>query len=141
MPQLEIDSRTARALEFAARMAHVSPGQLVARLVDQASRGEGQLAGAEADDRVGVCADYAGFRTKGLYDSLTGRIDVVAGPLEGRSFKTPSSAARAVVEHYKPGVSPQRNGWSFWMLDDGSSLPLQSIRHSAPAAGHQPAGA
>ena len=141
MPQLEIDSRTARALEFAARMAQVSPGQLVARLVDQASRAEGQLPGAVTDDRVGVCADYAGYRTKGLYDPLTGRIDVAAGPLEGKSFKTPSSAARAVVEHYKPGVNPQRNGWSFWMLDDGSNLPLQSIRHTGAATGPQPAGA
>ncbi|MDQ1308039.1 MAG: hypothetical protein QG671_3873, partial [Actinomycetota bacterium] len=26
------------------------------------------------------------------------------------------------------GVSPNRNGWSFWILDDGTGRFLQSIR-------------
>lgn len=37
MPQLEIDTLTARTLEFAAPMAHLTPGQVVARLVERAS--------------------------------------------------------------------------------------------------------
>jgi hypothetical protein len=36
-----------------------------------------------------------------------------------------------VVAHYKPDVSPSRNGWSFWVLDDGSGKFLQTIRHPA----------
>lgn len=140
MPQLEIDARTARALEFAARMAQVSTGQLVARLVDQASRGESPM-GAAADDRVGVYADYAGYRSRGLFDPTTGRIDLGAGPLEGKSYKTPTAAARAVIQHYRPEVSASRNGWSFWLIDDGSARPLQSIRHGGLAVVDQPAGA
>lgn len=69
-----------------------------------------------------------GFRTAGRYDPKAGRIDITTGPLDGRSFKSPSSAARAVVGHYKPAVNPHRNGWSFWSLDDGSKRLLQSIR-------------
>ncbi len=130
VPQLEIDPQTARALEFAARMAQVTPGQLVARLVDQASLAvpEADSASAEREDRVRIYADYEGFRTTGLFDATTSRIDITAGPLDGQSFKSPSSAARAVVGHYKPGVNPHRNGWSFWFLDDGSKRVLQSIR-------------
>lgn len=37
-------------------------------------------------------------------------------------------AARAVMAHYKPRVSPNCNGWSFWVLDDGSGKHLQCIR-------------
>lgn len=57
-----------------------------------------------------VYADYDGHRTHASYDPDTTRIDVTFGPLAGRSFKTPTGAARAVVAHYKPGISPNRNG-------------------------------
>ncbi|MEV5252853.1 hypothetical protein AB0K98_13965 [Streptomyces werraensis] len=41
-----------------------------------------------------------------------------------------SGPVDAWVTHYKPGVNPNRNGWSFWVLDDGSGGLLQTIRHS-----------
>ncbi|MGF7239465.1 MAG: hypothetical protein ACQSGP_31590 [Frankia sp.] len=85
----------------------------------------------ETPGKVIVYADYEGHRTHGHYDGSTTRIDITSGALAGRSFKTPTGAARAVVAHYKPGVSPNRNGWSFWVLDDGSGRFLQSIRGSA----------
>jgi len=134
--QLEIDARTARALEFAARMANVTPAQLVARLVDQASLptpyGEagGSPPSTTAEHRVAIYADYEGFRTRALFDPGTSRVDITSGPLEGRSHKSPTGAAGAVVGHYKPTVSPHRNGWSFWFIDDGSGRMLQSIRGS-----------
>ncbi|MFJ2776251.1 MULTISPECIES: hypothetical protein [unclassified Kitasatospora] len=132
MPQVEIDIQTARALEFAARMAGVTPGQVVARLVADAS-----LAAPAArqnapvppgDKRVAVHATYEGFLTKALFDPETSRVDITSGPLDGTSHKTPSSAARAIVQHYNPDVSGSRNGWSFFTLSDGSKRPLQSIR-------------
>lgn len=123
---------THRSLEFAARMSGRTAGEVVARLVAAASMPvstpKEETERAEASEGVGVYVVYAGHRTQGRYDPATRRIDITSGPLGGRSFKTPTGAARAVVSHYKPGVSPHRNGWSFWMLDDGSGRYLQSIR-------------
>lgn len=85
---------------------------------------------AEKERKVGVYVDYEGHRTRGSYDRDTKRIDITSGPLAGQSFKTPTGAARAVVAYYKLDVNPNRNGWSFWLLDDGSGGLLQSIRHS-----------
>ena len=133
MAQLEIDTRTARALEFAARMANVSPSQLVARLIDQASlptpygEASGSPPSMTAERRVAIYADYEGFRTRrSSTRAEPGRHHL--GPARGRSHKSPTGAARAVVGHYKPTVSPHRNGWSFWSIDDGSGRTLQSIR-------------
>ncbi|MYV97575.1 hypothetical protein [Streptomyces sp. SID3343] len=129
---IEVDAQTYRSLEFAARMSGCTAGEVVARLVVEASmptpaaREKTEL--PESDNSVTVYADYEGRRTQGSYDPRTTRIDVTSGPLSGQSFKTPTGAARAVVAHYKPGVSPNRNGWSFWVLDDGSGKLLQSIR-------------
>jgi hypothetical protein len=129
---IEVDTQTYRSLEFAARISGCTAGEVVARLVAEASmpapsakEGSEQL---EEASGVRVYAGYEGHRTQGRYDPGTTRIDITSGPLSGQSFKTPTGAARAVVAHYKPGVSPNRNGWSFWMLDDGSGKFLQSIR-------------
>jgi hypothetical protein len=43
-------------------------------------------------------------------------------------FRTPSEAARKVVAEINPGVSPHRNGWSFWVIS-ATGAPLQAIRH------------
>lgn len=132
MPNIEIDDVTLRALEFAARMANVSPGVIVTRLVDQASLSPEAEVGSKShptDPRVPIFVNYDGYRTGAKYDRATGRVDIVDGPLDGKSFKTPTGAARAVVSHYKPEVSPHRNGWSFWFIDDRSGRTLQSVRH------------
>lgn len=131
---IEVDEQTYRSLEFAARMSGSTAGEVVARLVAAASMPASVSAeGKEQTEdgrEVGVYVDYEGHRTHGVYSRDTTRIDITSGPLAGRSFKTPTGAARAVVAHYKPGVSPNRNGWSFWVIDDGSGKFLQSIRRS-----------
>jgi hypothetical protein len=129
---IELDAQTYRSLEFAAHISGCTAGEVVARLVAEASMprpptNEDSEHPEGARGEV-VYADYEGHRTQGRYDPRTTRIDITSGPLAGRSFKTPTGAARAVVTHYKPGVSPNRNGWSFWILDDGSERFLQSIR-------------
>ncbi|MGW3150486.1 hypothetical protein ACWDG1_38700 [Streptomyces sp. NPDC001177] len=135
-PTIEVDEQTYRSIEFAARMGNTTAGEVVARLVRSASVPPPAPAAASKEDaekerKVGVYVDYEGHRTRGSYDRDTKRIDITSGPLAGQSFKTPTGAARAVVAHYKPDVNPNRNGWSFWLLDDGSGGLLQTIRHSA----------
>ncbi|MFY1578933.1 hypothetical protein ACN26Z_29005 [Verrucosispora sp. WMMD703] len=49
--------------------------------------------------------------------------------MEGKTFRTPSEAARAVVSALRPGVSPQRNGWTFWTITE-TGQPLQTVRHT-----------
>lgn len=127
---IEVDGPTYRALEFAARMADITAGDVVARLVAEASMPDPVPTPEDSTNThmMDVYVDYAGHRTHGRYDPDTTRIDIVSGPLVGRSFKTPTGAARAIVAHYNPSVSPSRNGWSFWVLDDGTGRFLQSIR-------------
>lgn len=84
--------------------------------------------GQETSDRddVAIHADYEGHRTHARFVS-PGRIEIADGPLAGATYGSPSEAARAVVAHCKPTVSPHRNGWSFWILT-GSGDPLQTLR-------------
>jgi hypothetical protein len=132
MPTITVDESTYRAIELAARLTGMSQGDVVARLVDQANLSTQNevpaAAGESTDERVPIYADYDGHRTHALFDRTTSRIDIIDGPLTGRHFKTPSSAARAVVEHYRPIVNPNRNGWSFWVIDDGHGRFLQQLR-------------
>jgi hypothetical protein len=132
MPTIEIDEHTFRSLEFAAHMARTTPSDLVARLVAEKSTGVSapseKTEQPENAQRVAVFAVYEGRRTQGKYDRTTSRIDITSGPLAGQSYKTPTGGARAVISYYKPTVSPNRNGWSFWQLDDGSNKILNTIR-------------
>ncbi|WP_261560533.1 hypothetical protein [Frankia tisae] len=110
-------------------------GEVVARLVAEASMPTSKTPAATEETQhpagaggVAVYVDYEGHRTFGRYDPKTTRIDITTGPLTGRSFKTPTGAARAVIAHYKSDINSNRNGWLFWVLDDGSGEFLQSIR-------------
>ncbi|MCD2191361.1 hypothetical protein [Actinomycetospora soli] len=123
MPMIKIDEQTAQQLEFAAKMSGSTAGEVIARLVKDSIAPSGADA-ATAE----IYAVYEGVKTTAVYDRTTKRVDITSGPLDGKSFKTPTGAARAIVGHYKPEVSPHRNGWSFWLLDDGTARPLQSIR-------------
>jgi hypothetical protein len=132
---VEVDDQTYRSLALAARISGCTAGEVVARLVAEtgvpalpASTAAEGKEHSETIHGVAVYADYEGRRTQGRYDLKTSRIDITSGPLMRQSFKSPTGAARAVIAHYKPSVSPHRNGWSFWVLDDGSGRFLQSIR-------------
>lgn len=126
MAHVEIDDVTDEYLEFAARIAGISKGRVIAQLVNL-SKATASTTGSEPDG-VEIYADYAGHRTAARFIPGPGRIEITDGPLAGTEYKTPSEAARAVVGKYKPGVSPHRNGWSFWILSN-SEVPLQTIRH------------
>lgn len=127
MASIEVDDAAKRAVAFAARMADVTEGEIVRRLIAASSlevneSGPGQEA-------VPIYAEYEGHRTRALYFPPS-RVEIVDGPLKSRSFKTPTGAARAVVRHYNPSVNDNRNGWSFWQIDNGGGRRawLQSIR-------------
>lgn len=128
---IPLDEETMRSVEFAAKIAGMTPGEVVARLVAQASipappeplRGD-----SSHTELLDVYSDYDGIRTHARFDPTTKRIEITAGPLVGRRFKTPSAAARAVVAQLKPGIDPNRNGWTFWRLDNGSGTKLQTMK-------------
>lgn len=131
MYTIEVNEWTYRAIELASRLTSLEPGAVVERLVQQMSEAPAKPASAGSPPNgVTIYADYNGQRTKGVFDPVTTRIDIIEGKIAGTSHKTPSAAARAVVEGERPGVNSNRNGWSFWYLDDGSGKFLQSIRHS-----------
>lgn len=127
MATIDVDEGTKSAVIFAARMANVTEGEIVRRLIaasslvaDQADQGE---------TGTPIYADYEGHRTRARYFA-TGRVEITDGPLGSKSFKTPTGAARAVVRYYKPSVNDNRNGWTFWQIDNGGGprVWLQSIR-------------
>lgn len=127
MAAIEVDDATKRTVSFAARMADVSEGEIVRRLI-MASSLDDEHPGPELSS-VPIYSDYEGHRTHALYFAPA-RVEITDGPLKGRSFKTPTGAARAIVRHYNPHVNDNRNGWSFWQIDNGGGprVWLQSIR-------------
>jgi hypothetical protein len=126
MATIEVSHDTKRAVAFAARMAGVTEGEIVRRLVsastEQPDTHEPEPAG------LPIFADYEGHRTRARYFAPS-RIQIVDGPLAGATFKSPTGAARAVVRLYNSNVTDNRNGWQFWQREvHGRRAPLQSIR-------------
>lgn len=131
MPHIEVDEATDKYLAFAASIAGLTKGEVVARLVAQAQAASPPLPVEYTDEdvpSVRIYADYAGHRTYASFVPGPGRIEITSGPLAGRTFRTPSQAAREIVSHYNPDVSPHRNGWSFFLLAS-TGAPLQTLRH------------
>jgi hypothetical protein len=79
---------------------------------------------------VSVRALYEGVWTEGVFDAASGRLTIASGELAGQVFKSPSGAARAVVQLLNPDVFANRNGWLFWTVThDGQ--PLATVRHDS----------
>ncbi len=130
---IEVGGDTYEKLLLVARITNSSPGEVVERMVADASvravADPMSTSSGDAERLVDVYVTYRGYRIAGRYDPVTKRIDITSGRLTGRSFKTPSAAARAVIEDLNPQVkSSARNGYTFWLLEDGRG-PLQVIRH------------
>ncbi|MFI2506695.1 DUF262 domain-containing protein [Streptomyces sp. NPDC018972] len=75
---------------------------------------------------VEVHAVYDGRRVNGYYNPSSRTVTIPSGPGRGE-YESPSGAALAVVRALNPHVSPQRNGWSFWIVTATGEF-LQSIR-------------
>lgn len=127
MATIDVDDATKHAVSFAARMANVSEGEIIRRLIEDGNPPREQPSPAERG--LPIYADYEGHRVRARYFEPA-RVEITDGPLAGSSFKTPTGAARAVVRQYNPSVNDNRNGWSFWQIDNGtgSRVWLQSVR-------------
>lgn len=114
-----------------ARAWQVSGGEAVRRLLDDFVKVDEKVTTASGSETptegVYIYADYEGNHVKGVYHGATKRVDVTSGVLKGRSYKSPSGAAMAVVQAYNPNVHANRNGWSFWFIAENGAA-LQTIR-------------
>lgn len=130
MAKIEVDDDTKRYVAFAAQMAGVTEAEIVRRMVKAASPAIGEDAPGSAG--VSIYADYEGHRTRALYFAPA-RVEITDGPLSGKSFKSPTGAARAIVRYYNPDVNDSRNGWNFFQIDngDGSRVWLRAVRPSS----------
>jgi len=129
MPMIEVDQETDDYLSFASDVAGLSKGEIVAQLINQAkARRSESTKGPDKSDVVPIHSFYEGHHTEARYYRRGGRIEILNGSLAGRTFKTPSEAAREVVAHYNPDVSANRNGWTFWVITE-TKAPLQAIRY------------
>ncbi|WP_211192022.1 hypothetical protein [Actinoplanes sp. TBRC 11911] len=135
MATIEVDEDTKRTVSFAAKMASLSEGAIIRRLIATSAWAESQRL-QPATEGVAIYADYEGHRVRARFIEPA-RIEIIDGPLAGQSFKTPTGAARAVIRHFNPDINDNRNGWSFWQLDNatGARRSLQSIRPGALRAG------
>ncbi|WP_059007039.1 hypothetical protein [Streptomyces specialis] len=129
-----LDSATHADIALLARAWDVSEGEAVRRLIKHFQRSPAAAsptaASAPGEARtVAVHAIYNGHRVSGLYDPATESLTITAGPATGH-YKSPSGAASAVLQALKPHVKPNRNGWSFWTVDESGEL-LQTLRHSS----------
>src|SRR4051794_8206974 len=83
---IEVDEGVKRTVSFAARMANVTEGEIVRRLISASSLDEAAAEGPRSE-AVPIYADYEGHRTRALYFAPS-RVEIVDGPLKGKLFKT-----------------------------------------------------
>ena len=112
-----------------ARAWGITEGKAVERLLDEFQRGEAPRDPAPGPGRVSVHAVYGGMRIEGRFDPASGGLDISSGPLAGTAYRSPSGAAIAVVSQQNRSVSPNRNGWSFWIVTE-SGERLQTLRRT-----------
>jgi hypothetical protein len=109
-----------------ARAWKVAEGQVVRRLLDEFAESP-----ASASDVIGesvaIYAEYDRQVVEAIFRSKTERVDITSGVLVGRSYKSPSGAAKAVVQSLNASVDPSRNGWMFWSLRETGEM-LETIR-------------
>jgi hypothetical protein len=130
MPNISVTTANADRLLLLARAWGVSADTALGRLLDDFMSNGAEAPAevpAEGDGGIAVHAVYGGQRIEGRFFPISGRLEILSGPCSGRSFKSPSGAAIAVVQAVNPTVNPNRNGWSFWIVSD-TGRTLQSAR-------------
>ena len=127
MQQLTVTGAVYEQVTLLARAWSISVSDVIDRLLSDFRSTEAEAAPAKAQ-QVAVHAVYAGIRTEGTYDRAAQSLTTTTGPLAGKTFSKPSGAAVALVASLRPGVHPNRNGWSFW-VESSSGKRLQAIRY------------
>lgn len=127
MQQLTVTDAVHEQVILLARAWGISVSDVVDRLLRDFRNVEAGAASARAQ-QVAVHAIYAGVHTEGMYDRASQSLTITTGSLAGKTFSKPSGAAVALVAALRPGVHPNRNGWSFW-VESSSGKRLQAIRY------------
>lgn len=128
MKQLDVADDVYEQVTLLERAWATSASEVVRRLLIEFRGAEDRSASAKsATPQVAVHAVYERTRTDGLYDPVTQALTITTGALAGKTFGKPSGAAVALVGAQSPGVNPNRNGWSFWVVSE-TGKRLQSIR-------------
>ena len=126
MPNVEVDGPTYERLRLAANVAHLHPGEVVARALDVlAAVCEPRVLDRWAD--VAVHTTYKGRRVEGRFLPATRRLVITTGPLAGTSYGTPSAAAGAGIASHGSRADPRANGWRFWHVT-GTGEFLDTVR-------------
>ena len=137
MAEISLGQPTYERLTLLVRAWNTTPDGAVARLLDEFQGGTGGQqaptpvpAGSPPADlaAIPIHAVYDGVRVQGRYYPDTGAVEVVGGKLDGKRFRSPSGAAVAVVKSLNRRVNPNRNGWSFWVIDSTDEI-LETIRY------------
>lgn len=128
MPEIDVSRHAKERIALLGLAWGISEGEAVERLLDEFQKSGRRQTPARVDERVRVHATYEGVRTEGLFDPAAETLEITSGPLAGKRFKSPSGAAAAVVQAANPSVSPNRNGWSFWMATDTGKMLQMSRR-------------
>ncbi|WP_191301436.1 hypothetical protein [Lentzea cavernae] len=127
MKTIDVGDSVHERVALLARVWDVSPSDVIRRLLDEFVRSGGQASREHGDDEVPIHAMYEGQRIDAVYHTRTKRVDSGTGVLAGRSFKSPSDAAMAIVQALNPKVHPNRNGWTFWNITE-SDKTLATIK-------------
>lgn len=131
MVAIDVSTATASKIGLLARAWNLTEPETVDRLVAEFESRPRRPSQAEraagAPETVPVHATYQGVTVQGCYNPLVGSLEITNGPAAGRTFKTPSAAAIAVVSAMNPSVNPNRNGWNFWLIT-ATGERLQRIR-------------
>jgi hypothetical protein len=132
MSEVTISEQAARQLRLLARAWDTDEAGVVDQLLDRfmgPDRPEPEPDPPGPGERtVSVRALYEGVWTEGVFEIDSRRLTITSGELKGRTFKSPSGAAREVVRSLNPGIHPNRNGWMFWTVATNGQL-LESVRH------------
>ncbi|TCN56016.1 hypothetical protein EV641_103364 [Rhodococcus sp. SMB37] len=82
------------------------------------------------DPRTAIVADFGGYRIQARFDQENSNVEITRGPMEGRRFSHPTTAANAVTK-FVSDDDAEYDGWTFWRLDDQSGDPLgKRLLHS-----------
>ncbi len=134
MKAIEVDDGVAATIEALSNAWAVPTADVVGRLLttflattapSTTTRSQPSAATATGHD---VFCLYAGTRVHGHFDTATETLTITDGTLAGQTFRSPSEAARAVVNALKPGVNANRNGWTFWRVTNGDLLDVLRTR-------------
>ena len=137
MPSLNVDEETAEAIRGLAKEHAMTVGAVVELLLQAYHEDVGRQVLTNArpiKDRapdgssVEVFMTYENERICAQFAPSTTSLAISSGPLAGQAFRSPSGAAKAVIQHTNPASDGSRNGWITWFVAS-SGQPLQSIRH------------